>query len=54
MPVEEQEFLLSQYHLFGLEPLGPEGRSFIYNFDEDGVLGSYAFTTPLEEMRERF
>ncbi|HHU93090.1 MAG TPA: hypothetical protein GXZ20_08170 [Halanaerobiaceae bacterium] len=54
LPVEEQEFLLSQYHLFGLEPLGPEGRKLdIYNFDEDGVLGNYAFTTPLEEMRER-
>ena len=54
LPAEEQDFLLSQYHLLTLEPLGPEGRRIdIYNFDEDKVLGNYAFATPLEEMRDR-
>ena len=54
LSAEEQEFLLSQYHLFTLEPLEPaDKRIDIYNFDEEQVLGSYNFATPLEEMRER-
>jgi len=54
LSAEEQEFLLSQYHLFTLEPLEPADKSIdIYNFDEEQVLGSYNFATPLEEMRER-